>query len=122
MVEYIIRKKYQYIIECNGSGGELSIHSITQEFFDFMDAMSEDEKNDCITKLYQDQASLESLPQIKPDEENNEYFEWHEGDIKHVSLPSEIELSVFEVPLAFTCDIKSRFCFSSSKLEYVPQN
>ena len=93
-----MRKKYQYIIECNGSGGELSIHSITQEFFDFMDAMSEDEKNDCITKLYQDQASLESLPQIKPDEENNEYFEWHEGDIKHVSLPSEIELSVFEVP------------------------
>ena len=93
-----MRKKYQYIIECNGSGGELSIHSITQEFFDFMDAMSEDEKNDCITKLYQDQASLESLPQIKPDQENNEYFEWHEGDIKHVSLPSEIELSVFEVP------------------------
>ena len=91
--EVIMRKKYQYIIECNGSGGELSIHSITQEFFDFMDAMSEDEKNDCITKLYQDQASLESLPQIKPDEENNEYFEWHEGDIKHVSLPSEIELS-----------------------------
>ena len=50
----ILRKKYQYIIECNGSGGELSIHSITQEFFDFMDAMSEDEKNDCITKLCQE--------------------------------------------------------------------
>ena len=47
-----MRKKYQYIIECNRSGRELSIHSITQEFFDFMDAMSEDEKNDCITKLY----------------------------------------------------------------------
>ena len=93
-----MRKKYQYIIECNGSGGELSIHSITQEFFDFIDAMGEDEKNDCITKLYQDQASLKSLPQIKPDEENNECFEWHEGDIEHVSLPSEIELSVFEVP------------------------
>ena len=54
-----MRKKYLYIIECYGSGGELSIHSITQEFFDFMDAMSEDEKTDCITKLYQDQASLE---------------------------------------------------------------
>ena len=95
------RKKYQYVLECYGWGGEFSIHTVTQEFFDHMNEMDEDERGEFVSELQfmtMGQAELESLPQIKPDEENNNSFEWHEGDIEHATLPTDVEVGVFEVP------------------------
>ena len=87
-------KKYQYVIECYGWGGEVGIHRVTEEFLEYAEGMNPYD----VEEWDYEGAVPEDVPVIKPNDDNNEIFYWHEGDLYHDTSPSSVDIEVFEVP------------------------
>ena len=88
-------KKYQYVFTAHGWGGELHIHKVTQEFFDYAEREFE-EGGELRYDLQNDIG--EDVPVIRPNDEDNSGFYWHEGDLADGTRPMSVQLEVYEVP------------------------